>query len=138
VEKLVSKFVFFQMQLVPLQRGCPPRAPLGRESLSAFIYRKLTPRQPPGRVGTFRVIQSRTRVMGWHFHVILQSKDKLMTASGVHVANLTPGSECNPTSGVCVAGRRVPQPPPRGPADRGGGARLAGGVGERGLNGLKD
>ena len=29
-------------------RGCPPAAPLGRESLNGFIYRKLTPRQPPG------------------------------------------------------------------------------------------
>ena len=29
-------------------RGCPPRAPPGRETLPAFIYRKLTPRQPPG------------------------------------------------------------------------------------------
>ena len=29
-------------------RGVPPAAPLGRETLPAFIHRKLTPRQPPG------------------------------------------------------------------------------------------
>jgi 4-hydroxybenzoate polyprenyltransferase len=38
-----------------------------------------------GRVGTFH-------------HVILQSKHRLMTASIVHVTNLTPGSD-NPTRG---------------------------------------
>lgn len=29
-------------------RDWPTRAPLGRESLAAFVHRKLTPRQPPG------------------------------------------------------------------------------------------
>jgi hypothetical protein len=40
--------------------------------------------------------EPRIRVGTFH-HVILQSKYQLITAGMVHVTNLTPGSECNPT-----------------------------------------
>jgi hypothetical protein len=55
---------------------------------------------PPLRGGTFHVMQSRTRVMGWHFSRYLAVRTPIYDTRMVHVAskvtNLTSGSEWQP------------------------------------------
>jgi hypothetical protein len=50
-------------------------------------------------VGTFHVIQSRTRVMGWHFsrHFAVKTQIDDSRYAPCTVTYLTPGSECTPT-----------------------------------------
>ena len=93
------------------------RPPPPAVAVLVYNVRKMEPSSDPvntpmGRVGTF--------------HVILQSKQQLMTASMVHITNLTPGSE-NPTHG-----RHGPR------TCQGRGCRVAIAVGRAGRGGRHD